>query len=196
MKFKSRYYDQSFERRHLKYLYSLSGGLSLVCFGIITSYYYDGERPSGYSRIGRVLYKATNGLKEMDRKEILLAILVSIIAGLITMFTVDRIFSNRPVVVGLEVDEDNNKILFKLRKANKAKAEYKSYPQASMAYNIKKIGDGFSRNKYESLVFTKNFETIAVLYLNHEMWDSVVPHELDQEIEKIKLLTTRPISNS
>jgi len=196
MKFKSRYYDQSFEGKHEKYRYSLTGALSLLSLGIIASFFYDGERPTGYSRLGRVLYRALNGLKQMDRKEIFIAILASIIVGLISLFVFDRIFSNRPVVVGLEADESNKRIIFQVRKTTSPKTELRSYPSGSIAYRIKNLGDGLTRDKYESLVFTKKFNSLAVLYLDHEMWDNVDQEELKKEIEKIKLLTTRPIFNS
>lgn len=169
--------------------------MTLVSLGIITSYFYDGERPSGYSSFGRFYFWAINGLKQMDGKEIFLAILAALIIGLITIFIIDRVFSNRPVVVGFEADGINKKIVLAIRKINSTKTEVMRYPTGSMAYRVKNLDDGLTRDKYESLVFTKNFNTLGVLYLNHEMWSSVDQEELNKEIENIKLLTTRPLSN-
>ena len=189
MKYKSTFYNKSTSFKTQLQQFLTSGIAILLTFVLIASYYDDSRRR--YSRgLSRLFNRANNGIKEMTQQEIILAIGISLLAGLIVLFVVDQINEKKKIIVGFEVNEQKNELTLGIRKSNLKKIKIQTLNLENVAYKIKKKRDGMSNTDYECLEFSSNLKIIGFLFLNHEMWENIEWIEFENEIKKIKQLTT------
>lgn len=187
MKYKSTFYNKSTSFKNQLHQFLTSGVALIMTFVFIASNFDISRRR--YSRSGRLFKKAYYGLKEMNEKEIILSIGVSILVGLIVLFIVDQVNGKKKLIVGFDINERKKELSFAIKKPSTNNLKFQSFSLEKIAFKIKNKRDGMSNSDYESLVFSSNLKTIGTLHLKHEMWESINQDEFEKVIEKIKQLT-------